>query len=364
MRLSPARESMDFKILGPSRSGTARAVPIRGRKQRLVVARCSCARTKQSHETLAEALWREARPKDAAHALDVQISRLRRRSAIVSGQTPAATRSTSSQTSSISTGSRACGRRRRALRPSAQRPCCEKPSRCGEVRRSRTSPTSVRPERACPSRRAATARDRGPNWRISHWGGMPLVPELDELVSRHPFRAVARKPHARAVPVRPADGRAARLRRDAAPARGRAGPGARRGVEAAPRPDPEARAGPRASVPLDQPRRVRGSTAVAKTKTAAVRRARSSASRWSRRRSGRCDAVRRRTPTRQRSRDPERRAQLDRLRRSRRQSPSRRGSGNRKHHRAGQSGFAFGEGAVWVATYSGLLVKIDPARGA
>ena len=27
---------------------------------------------------------------------------------------------------------------------------------------------------------------------------------------------------------------------------------------------------------------------------------------------------------------------------------------------AGQSGFAFGEGAVWVATYSGLLVKIDP----
>ena len=71
---------MDFKILGPLEVWDgARELPIRGRKQRIVFALLLLrANEPVLRDTLAEALWGEARPKDAAHALDVQISRLRK----------------------------------------------------------------------------------------------------------------------------------------------------------------------------------------------------------------------------------------------------------------------------------------------
>jgi len=71
---------MDFKILGPLEVWDgAHELPIRGRKQRIVLALLLLhANEPVERDTLAEALWGEARPKDAAHALDVQISRLRK----------------------------------------------------------------------------------------------------------------------------------------------------------------------------------------------------------------------------------------------------------------------------------------------
>ncbi len=71
---------MDFKILGPLEVWDgARELPIRGRKQRIVVALLVLnANEPVSRDELAEALWGEDRPKDSAHALDVQISRLRK----------------------------------------------------------------------------------------------------------------------------------------------------------------------------------------------------------------------------------------------------------------------------------------------
>src|SRR5215218_7713965 len=71
---------MDFKILGPLEvSDGARQLPIRGQKQRIVFALLLLhANEPVLRDTLAEALWGEDRPKDAAHALDVQISRLRK----------------------------------------------------------------------------------------------------------------------------------------------------------------------------------------------------------------------------------------------------------------------------------------------
>jgi DNA-binding SARP family transcriptional activator len=71
---------VDFKILGPLEVWDgARELPIRGRKQRIVfVLLLLHANEPVLRDTLAEALWGDARPKDAAHALDVQISRLRK----------------------------------------------------------------------------------------------------------------------------------------------------------------------------------------------------------------------------------------------------------------------------------------------
>ena len=71
---------MDFKILGPLEVWDGvRELPVRGRKQRIVVALLLLhASEPVSRDTLAEALWGEGRPKDAAHALDAQISRLRK----------------------------------------------------------------------------------------------------------------------------------------------------------------------------------------------------------------------------------------------------------------------------------------------
>jgi DNA-binding SARP family transcriptional activator len=71
---------MEFRILGPleARDGQ-RAVALTGAKQRLLLALllAECGR-RVPRDVLTDALWPERPPRDAAHALDLQVARLRR----------------------------------------------------------------------------------------------------------------------------------------------------------------------------------------------------------------------------------------------------------------------------------------------
>jgi DNA-binding SARP family transcriptional activator len=71
---------MGFGILGPLEvSDAGRPVAVAGAKQRLLLAILLAERGRRvSRDALTEALWPERAPAEAAHALDLQISRLRR----------------------------------------------------------------------------------------------------------------------------------------------------------------------------------------------------------------------------------------------------------------------------------------------
>jgi DNA-binding SARP family transcriptional activator len=71
---------MDFRVLGPVEVLDAEApVPIAGVKQRLLLALLLAeAGRRVSRDSITEALWPDRPPGDAAHALDVQVSRLRK----------------------------------------------------------------------------------------------------------------------------------------------------------------------------------------------------------------------------------------------------------------------------------------------
>src|SRR5437867_758984 len=71
---------MEFRLLGPLEAQEGEgSVPLGGAKQRALLAVLLLhANEVVSRDTLIEALWPERLPGDAAHSLDVQVSRLRR----------------------------------------------------------------------------------------------------------------------------------------------------------------------------------------------------------------------------------------------------------------------------------------------
>jgi DNA-binding SARP family transcriptional activator/ABC-type transport system substrate-binding protein len=360
-----ARASMDFKILGPLEVWDgARELPIRGRKQRIVFALLLLhANDPVLRDTLADALWGEGRPKDAAHALDVQISRLRKTLGPDRLRTDAGGYSLRVEPDELD---------------------------LNRFERLREDASHAPPERAAALLREALALWRGSpladlaseSFAQNELAGLEdlrllaiedrigadlalgrhavLVPELDELVSRHPFREPLREDLMLALYRSGRQTDALRVydttRRLLADELGlEPGEGLRQLHRRILRQDPALESLPHSTSPDEaqprppSPRRRRrlvyavlaaallggiGAAVVAATRSDAE--------------SPRFGATLGVLPSSIAFVEPGR----DRLLGEVPITGSITG--------AGQSGFAFGEGAVWVATHSGLLVKIDP----